>query len=154
MTPPDASRQQLQRGVLIALLRIVSVRDAGARPLAIEFSAAFEKIRTEVKDTSMPDELRQCFGNGLPLQLLKQTAQNQLIGARRLRGLEPDELEAIDQRYRQQYLSLVLLAAKAALDAKIDEGPYRRRFRSRSERAALDDIEKAIQYDRRKKGAV
>jgi hypothetical protein len=145
MTPPDASRRQLQRGVLTALLRIVSVRDAGARPLAIEFSAALERVRTEVKDESMPDELRQCFGNGLPLQLLKLAAQDQVIGIRRLQGFERDEIKAIDARYRKQYLSLVIAAAEAALKAEIDDGPYRRRSASRWERAALEDIRNTIE---------
>ncbi|HWI14022.1 MAG TPA: hypothetical protein VNT02_07190 [Burkholderiales bacterium] len=150
MTPSDASRQQLQRGVLTALLRIVSVRDAGARPLAIEFAAALERVRTEVENRSMPDELRQCFGKGLSLPILKLAAQNQVIGARRLRGLERDEIAAIDLRYRKEYLSLVMAVAEAALYADIDDGPYRRRSRSRFERAALDDIRKALQVDQKK----
>ena len=147
MTPVDASRQQLHRGVLTALLHIASVRDAGARPLAIEFSAALNEVRRAVNDASMADELRQCFGKGLPLQLLKLFAQHHVAGVTRLPGLEPDALRTIDERYRKQYLSLVIAAAEAALKAEIDEGPYRRRFASRWERSALADIRKAVQFD-------
>lgn len=148
MTAPDASRQQLQRGVLAALVHVASVRDAGARPLAIEFSAALAQLRRAVDDdASMPDELRQCFGNGLPVPLLKRVAQHRVAGIGRLRGLEPAALRAIDERYRRQYLSLVIVAAEAALNAEIDEGPYRRRFASRWERAALDEIRQALQLD-------
>jgi hypothetical protein len=145
MTPEDAAQQQLQLGVLTALMHIASVRDAGARPLAVEFVAALNRVKSTVNDASMPDELKQCFSAGLPLQLLKVVAQQHVAGFRRLRGLEPDDLQAIDERYRAKYLSLVIAAAKAALEAEIDEDPYRRRHRSRWEYSALEDIENAVQ---------
>jgi hypothetical protein len=147
MTPVDASRQQLQRGVFTALLHIASVRDAGARPLAIEFSAALDEVRRAVNDAAMADELKQCFGNGLPLQLLKVFARHHVAGVARLPGLEPDALRTIDSRYRNQYLSLVIAAAEAALKVEIDEGPYRRRGASRWERSALEDIRRAVRFD-------
>jgi hypothetical protein len=144
-TSEDASRQ-LQRGVLAAVMHIASVRDAGAAPLAIEFSAALEQVRRTVSDASTPDDLRKSFESWLPVPLLKAIAQHYVAGDRRLLAvLEPEQLAGIDQRYRAQYESLVIAAAEAALKAQIDKSWYRRRYVARWERSALEDIKKAFQ---------
>jgi hypothetical protein len=146
MTPDDASRQ-LQRGVLTALMHIASVREAGAAPLAIEFSAVLEEVKRAISDASTPDEIRQSFECGLPLPLLKVLAESHVAGDRRLRGLEPDELGLLDRDCRARYGALVIAAAEAAMKVQIDKSAWRRRYTARWELSALDDIRKLVQPD-------
>jgi|GEM_PF-2848859 hypothetical protein len=137
----EDSSHQLQFGILSAVAHIASVRGAGAECLAAEFSAAVDAIRVGLESPSVPDSLKAMLGSGLSVAIFKSVLQSQLSGDRHVLGLRLADLNgAIDPGDREHYRTLVLAAAEAALRARIDDGPYRRRYVGRWELSALDDI--------------
>jgi len=143
--PPEDASRKLQRGVLAALMHITSVREAGAAPLAIEYSDALERFTSEVNAASTPEALKRSFKSGQWLTLFKEMTQHYVAGDRRLGSLELDKLGLVDPDCRKRYGELVVAAARAAMEAQIDKSAWRRRYTARWELSALNDIIKVVQ---------
>jgi hypothetical protein len=146
MDPTLDVARRLQHGVITALVHVASVRTPGASALAVEFDAAQRAIAQKAGSTR--GVFRTVFSRGLPLHMLKKVARDQLVGDRRLLALRHRELiQSMNAREREDYITLVLAAAEAALEAEVEERSFLRRRISSWERLALEEIQQVFKSD-------
>jgi hypothetical protein len=141
----DVARR-LQHGVITALVHVASARTPGASALAIEFDAAQRVVAQRAG--SARGIFRMVFSRGLPLHILKKVTRDHVAGDRRLLALRHRELiRAMNAREREDYIALVLAAAKAALEAEVEERSFLQRRISKWERMALEEIQEVFKSD-------
>jgi hypothetical protein len=136
----------LQHGVITALVHVASARAPGASALAIEFDAAQRVVAQKAGSTR--GVFKVVFSRGLPLHMLKKVARDHVAGDRRLLALRHRELiQSMNAREREDYITLVLAAAEAALRAEVEERSFLRRRISSWERMALEEIQQVFKSD-------
>jgi len=137
----ESEHEEIQQGVLAAVVRVAAVSAPGTRELVLEFDAARQSVERSARDSQ---RLEAIFAEGLSTLGLKRlvcqsaTLSEPLTALRRSVVLLKDS-----ERDLSEYQRLVLKAAEAAARAHTWVGLLSRRI-TYLERMALEEIRAAL----------
>lgn len=116
----DLVIDDIQEGVLAAIIHVASVSALGARELVLEFDSARDAIGSGRAAGLRSSLLQEAFGNGLSAVALKRMVRRQAYGSERLRPLARG-MELLRRKNGDvaEYQQLVVNAINAAARTRI-----------------------------------
>jgi hypothetical protein len=145
----SSEHDEIQQGVLAAVVRVAAVSAPGTRELVLEFDAASQAVEGSARDSQ---KLEAIFAEGLSTLGFKQFVRQSAASSESLTALRRSVVLLKDsERDLNEYQRLVLKAAEAAAGAHTWVGLLSRRI-TYLERMALEEIREALKEGDRNRG--